>query len=56
MREPKFKMNDVVHVNGTSGIGRILFVEYTGLKYIYVVSYPDGKRKKAEESDLINID
>lgn len=55
MKESKFKINDVVHVNGTSGVGKVVFVEYTGRKYIYIISYPDGKKKNAEEVDLIHV-
>ncbi len=51
----KFQIHDAVHVNGTSGVGLIIFVEFTGMRYIYTIKYPDGKRKQAEEIDLIKV-
>ncbi len=55
MRDPKFKLNDAVHVNGTSGIGKVIFVEFTGSRYIYTILYSEGKKKQAQETDLIKV-
>lgn len=51
----KFELHDVVHINGTSGIGRVIFIEYTGRLYRYTVLYSDGKRKTADETELIKV-
>lgn len=55
MKDSKFKLNDSVHVNGTSGVGKVIFVEFTGSRYIYTILYSEGKKKQADEVDLIKI-
>lgn len=53
--DPKFMINDKVHVNETSGVGRVIFIEIIGRRYVYTIEYPGGLRKHAQETDLIKV-
>ena len=55
MKDPKFFVGDAVHIDGTSGVGKIIFIEVIGRKYIYTVQYPGGLKKNAQEQDLIKV-
>ena len=55
MRDPQFKVNDKVHINETSGIGTVVYIERIAQRYVYLVQYPDGKKKHAQETDLIKV-
>lgn len=59
-RDPKYVINNIVHVHGTPGTGKIVFVEELVNKYIYHIEYviESGIRKikQAREEDLIFID
>jgi len=55
MNKPKFSLNDIVHINETSGVGRVASIEWDGRKYRYTVEYFDGKKKTAYEQDLIKV-
>ena len=55
MHEPKFLVGDAVHIHETSGVGKVIFIEMVGRRYIYTVEYPGGLRKHAQETDLIKV-
>lgn len=55
MQEPKFFIGDAVHINETSGVGKVVFIEMIGRRYVYTVQYPNGLRKHAQEIDLIKV-
>ena len=59
MSDPKFKIGDKVHINGTSGVGEIILVERIAKKYLYHVEYPRGEsnklRKQCYEENLIKV-
>ena len=55
LQNPKFLIDDLVHVNETSGVGKVVFIEMIGRRYVYTIQYPDGKRKHAQETDLIKV-
>ena len=55
MGEPKFCIHDRVHINETSGVGTVVFIEIIGRRYVYLVEYPGGLRKHAQEHDLIKV-
>ena len=55
MGEPKFCIHDRVHINETSGVGTVVFIEIVGRRYVYLVEYPGGLRKHAQEHDLIKV-
>lgn len=55
LKDPKFMINDRVHINETSGTGIVIFIEIIGRRYVYTVEYPGGLRKHAQETDLIKV-
>ena len=55
MHEPKFLVGDAVHIHETSGVGKVIFIEMVGRRYVYTVEYPGGLRKHAQETDLIKV-
>lgn len=55
MSEPKFFIGDAVHIDGTSGVGKVIFIEMVGRRYVYTVQYPNGLRKHAQETDIIKV-
>lgn len=67
MKDPKYKVNDKVHIDGTSGIGRVSMIEKIAGKYMYHIEYiiydaVDGKfkagikRKQCYEDALVLVD
>jgi hypothetical protein len=55
MTDPKFHIGDHVHIDGTSGVATVIFIEMVGRRYVYTVQYPQGLKKYAQETDLIKV-
>lgn len=53
--DPKFLIGDAVHINETSGVGKVIRIEIIGRRYVYTVQYLNGLRKQAQEQDLIKV-